>query len=124
MSMEGGQILSSFWTSLVTFDVSTGALEFDGVAESIETTDSVHYTVSLKEGWTFHDGSPVTADSYLRAWNYAANLQNACRGAYFFEYIAGYDDLVGAENADTTLTGLAKVDDHTFTVELQAAFSQ
>lgn len=121
---EGVQIVRSLWTGLVTFDIDTNELEYGGVAESIESTDSINYTVTLKDGWTFHDGTPVTADSFINAWNYTANPKNAFEGAHFFESIKGYEALAETDDASTGLEGLKKIDDTTFTVELDAPFSQ
>lgn len=121
---EGTQIVTSLWTPLVTYNLETSEMEFEGVAESIQTTDSINYTVKLKEGWEFHDGSPVTSDSFIKAWNYSANPSNAFQGAQFFEFIKGYDGLEAAGDANAEMEGLVKVDDTTFTVELSAPFGQ
>lgn len=121
---QSSQVMSSLWTPLVTYNLETSALEYDGVAESIETDDSTTYTVTLKDGWTFHDGTAVTSDSFINAWNYAANPKNAMSGSYFFENIKGYDELAETEDASAVLAGLNKVDDTTFTVELESPFGQ
>ncbi len=47
------------------------------MAESIESDDATTWTVTLKDGWTFHDGTPVTAQSFVDAWNYTALSTNA-----------------------------------------------
>ena len=124
---EGGQVIDSLFTGLVTYDVDTTELQMDGVAESIESDDSKTWTVTLKDGWTFHDGTPVTADSFVKAWNFAANSQNAQGNSYFFANVVGYDQLQGEEGAapaSTEMSGLKKVDDSSFTVELNEPFRQ
>ena len=85
------------------------------VAESIETSDNQTFTVKLKDGWTFSDGTPVTADSFIKAWNYGALMSNAQLSSYAYELIEGY-----SAEEDSELTGLAKVDDLTFTIKLTA----
>ena len=55
------------------------------------------WTIKLKPGWTFHNGEPVTADSYINAWNAGAWGTNAHDGNYFFDKIAGYADLNPAD---------------------------
>jgi oligopeptide transport system substrate-binding protein len=129
---NGTQVLEALWTGLVEYGTD-GAVRYTGVAESVESDDSVTWTVRLRDGWTFHDGTPVTAESYVDAWNYAAYSPHAQAGSYFFANIEGYADLqapVGDEGeptgepAATELTGLRVVDDRTFTVTLSAPFAQ
>jgi oligopeptide transport system substrate-binding protein len=95
-------------------------------AESVETVDNVTWTVTLRDGWTFQDGSPVTAQSYVDAWNHTADPANAFENSGQLAGIAGWDDLNPAEGDPTasTMSGLAVVDDTTFTVELAHADSQ
>jgi oligopeptide transport system substrate-binding protein len=85
------------------------------VAESIESEDAQNYTITLKEGWTFTNGEPVTAQSFVDAWNYGALLSNEQLSSYFFEDIEGF-----SYDADSELTGLKVVDDTTFTVALSS----
>jgi oligopeptide transport system substrate-binding protein len=130
---EGNQVMSALFTGLVEYNVETTEVEYTGVAESIESEDNTNWTVELKEGWTFHDGTPVTAESFVNAWNYGADSDNAQGGSYFFSNIAGYDD-VQAEVDDAgnivtpaaadTMSGLAVVDENTFTVALAEPFAQ
>jgi ABC-type transport system substrate-binding protein len=129
---NGTQVLESLWTGLVEYDTD-GAVRYTGVAEAIESDDSITWTVRLQDGWTFHDGTPVTAESFVDAWNYAAYSPNAQAGSYFFANIEGYGDLQApvddageptGEPAATELSGLAVVDDRTFTVTLSAPFAQ
>lgn len=60
----GGKILDLIFAGLVSYDAD-GAMHNE-VAESIETEDSQNYTITLKDGWTFSDGSPVTANRLRR----------------------------------------------------------
>jgi ABC-type transport system substrate-binding protein len=122
---EGGQVIDALFTGLVQYDPDTTE-QTEGVAESIESEDSKTWTITLKD-WTFHDGTPVTSDSFINAWNYGANSANAQGGSYFFANVAGYDELQGEEGAApaaTEMSGLKKVDDKTFTVELKQPFRQ
>jgi oligopeptide transport system substrate-binding protein len=122
---EGAQILEPLFTNLVTYDAETSELQFDGVAESIESEDSQNWTITLRDGWTFHDGTPVTADNFINAWNYAANAGNAQGASYFFANVQGYDDLQKDGIAPSAvLSGIKKVDDKTFEVTLKQPFRQ
>ncbi|NIJ06123.1 peptide ABC transporter substrate-binding protein [Frigoribacterium faeni] len=95
-------------------------------AESVESDDNVTWTVSLRDGWTFQDDSPVTAQSYVDAWNYTATAANAFENSGQLAAVVGYDELnpVEGEPTATELSGLAVVDDTTFTVQLSHADSQ
>jgi oligopeptide transport system substrate-binding protein len=129
---EGSQVVDALWTGLVQYG-DDASVQYTGVAESIESEDATVWTVKLKEGWTFHDGTPVDAQSFVNAWNYTALSTNAQGGSYFMDKIAGYDDLQ-AETDDAgnvvtppvaeEMSGLEVVDETTFTVTLSAPFAQ
>jgi oligopeptide transport system substrate-binding protein len=130
---EGGQVVDSIWTGLVQYDHKTNEPAFTGVAESIESDDATNWTVTLKDGWTFHDGTPVNAESFVNAWNYIAYSPNAQGNSYFFNDIAGYADLQAPTDAEgnptgdpaaTEMSGLKVVDDLSFTVELSTPYAQ
>jgi oligopeptide transport system substrate-binding protein len=108
----GGKIIDSIFAGLVSYDAD-GATEMD-VAESIESDDNQLWTVTLKEGQTFTDGTPVTSESFTKAWNWAAQVSNAQSASYFFDNIEGYD-----AEADSDLS-LEVVSDTEFTVMLNA----
>ncbi|MFW3170876.1 peptide ABC transporter substrate-binding protein [Geodermatophilus sp. CPCC 206100] len=125
---EGGQVLYSLFTGLVQYDPETSEATFTGVAESVESPDQTTWTVTLRDGWTFHDGTPVNAQSFVDAWNYTAYSPNAQGNSYFFANIAGYDDLqapeAGGQPAATEMSGLRVVDDLTFEVTLSSPYAQ
>ena len=88
----GGNILDAVTSKLVHYNVDTAAPEMD-IAESIETTDNKLFTVKLKEGYKFSDGTDVLAKNFVDAWNYTAFGPNGQQGGYFYEPIAGFADL-------------------------------
>lgn len=136
---EGIAVLRALYTGLITYNAQTSEPD-PGVAESVESTDGgLTWNVVLQEGWTFHDGTPVTANSFVDAWNYGANGQNGMQNSGFFADIAGFADLAcgtktepdpetgedtevpDCENsppAAETLSGLEVVSDTEFTVTL------
>ncbi len=133
----GGNPLDAIFTKLVGYNPETAEPEM-AVAESIESEDSQNWTITLKDGWTFHDGTPVTAESFVDAWNWAASGVNANQNQYWFGEgylnVVGFADVAGEDaNGDeiiqpeeqtaTEMSGLKVVDDLTFTVELGAPFS-
>jgi oligopeptide transport system substrate-binding protein len=122
----GAQVFEVLFTRLMTYDFKTG-LPIPAQAESVTpSADGLTYTIKIKDGWTFHDGEPVTAQSYVDAWNYTAYGPNGYILNFFFDRVEGYDALNPSKGKPTTkeMSGLAVVDDTTFTVTLTAPFSQ
>ncbi|MHA7279009.1 peptide ABC transporter substrate-binding protein [Arthrobacter sp. MDT2-2] len=112
----GGAILDLIFAGLVSYDADGKSQ--NEMAESIETEDAQNYTITLKEGKTFTNGDPVTASSFVDAWNYGAAAKNAQLSSYFFESIEGYDEASAEGSTVETMSGLTVVDDRTFTVKL------
>lgn len=124
---EGNKIINAVFTGLVTYNVDNSKLQMDGVAKSIDSSDSTNWDVKLNDGWKFHDGTPVTADSFVKAWNFAALSTNAQDNSYFFANVVGYKDLQGDKTkapAKTEMSGLTKVSDTEFKVKLVSPFRQ
>ncbi|MCX5233375.1 ABC transporter substrate-binding protein [Streptomyces sp. NBC_00233] len=123
MESNGSAVMAGLFSTLVDYKAD-GSLEMIN-AESVTTTDSKTWTVKLKPGWTFHDGTPVTSKSYVDAWNWNANVKNAQGLSSWFADIKGYDKVhPEAEGANPTadkLDGLTVVDETTFKIELTKA---
>jgi oligopeptide transport system substrate-binding protein len=117
------QIINLVWTGLLQVDPETTEQQLR-MAESIESEDGQTWTIKLKDGFTFHNGEPVNAESFLRAWNYAAYGPNATQVGFFFNKVEGYEDLQGKKPKAEELSGLTAVDDTTIEVKLSAPFSQ
>ncbi|BBZ72319.1 peptide ABC transporter substrate-binding protein [Mycobacterium paraseoulense] len=118
----GGRILDRLFAGLVSYDAA--GKPSPEVARSVETTDNINYRIILKPGWKFTDGSPVTAHSFVDAWNYGALSTNAQLQQSFFSPIVGYDEVAGrtgdGKPARTTMSGLQVVNDLEFDVRLKA----
>ncbi|WP_018222667.1 peptide ABC transporter substrate-binding protein [Salinispora pacifica] len=126
-------VVRQLYRGLVKYNAETGDPEMD-LAESIDSDDQKLWTIKLKDGYTFDNGEPVDADAFIRSWNFAAYAPNAQNNGSFMTRIAGIDAVLpkdpdgdGPEKAPEptaeTLSGLKKVDDLTFTVELSEPFS-
>ena len=123
----GGNPLDWIFSKLVRYDSDT-AEPSNEIAESIESEDNITWTITLKDGWTFHDGTPITAQSFVDAWNWNARGENAYLSSYFFDPIEGFADVQGTTDAEGAyvpgsataeeMSGLTVVDDLTFTVKL------
>ncbi|MFJ1794335.1 peptide ABC transporter substrate-binding protein [Kitasatospora griseola] len=124
MEVGGGRVIKNLFKGLVDYDPSNGKLR-NQVADKIETTDAQNYTVTLKSGWTFHDGTPVTAQSFVDAWNWSANVKNNQINSDWFADIQGYDAVHPAKGDATaeTMSGLKVVDDTHFTIALTGPVS-
>jgi oligopeptide transport system substrate-binding protein len=115
---QGGRIVDRLFAGLMSYDTKgKPSLE---VAESIRTTDNVNYRITLKSGWTFSDGTPVTAHSFVDAWNYGALSTNAQLQQSFFSPIAGFAEVAAQKPMAATMSGLQVVGDCEFTVRLNA----
>ncbi|BCB86872.1 peptide ABC transporter substrate-binding protein [Phytohabitans suffuscus] len=130
---DSAQVLAAIFAPLVRYDGEHRPREL--AAESIKSTDHKVWTITLKDGYTFHNGEKVTADSYIDAWNYGAYAPNRQSNGYFFAKISGYADTQPAdpdgpgpepvaEPKAKTLSGLKKVDDRTFRVTLSTPFTE
>jgi len=126
----GGKVIDWLWTGLVEYP-NDGSAPRNALAESIDTTDSKVFTIKIKKGTKFHDGTEVKAKNFIDAWNWAAYSPNGAQNGSFFADIQGYTD-VHTEDPDAEgpkkapvptvkeMSGLKVVDDHTFEVTLAA----
>ena len=139
---EGNAVLSALFRGLIDYNPETSEPQLTGVAASIESPDEgLTWEIALNEGWTFHDGTPVTAQSFVDSWNYSAYGPNAAQVSGFFASVAGYADLQcgtvtepdpetgedvdvadceGQPPAAEEMSGLSVTDDLNFTVTLAA----
>ncbi|RJO78481.1 ABC transporter substrate-binding protein [Nocardia panacis] len=115
---NGSRIVDRLFAGLKYYDADGAA--HNEVAQSIDSTDRVHYRIVLKPDWKFSDGTPVTARSFVDAWNFAALGSNAQIQSYVFNGILGYDEVSAKNPTAQTMSGLQVVDDRTFTVALKS----
>ena len=119
--INGGKVIQNILTGLISYDPKTSAAVMEN-AKSITTSDQQNFTVTLKPGLKFSDGTPVTASSYVDAWNYAALATNKQLNGSYFAIVKGYNALAPASGnpTATTMSGLKVVNPTTFTVALVA----
>src|ERR687894_1903670 len=110
----GGDIIDAMSAKLVRYNTLNAAPEND-IAESIESDDNINFTVKLKPGYKFHDGTDVKAKNFVDAWNYTAYGPNGQAGSYFYSPVAGYaetqcpDEECNEQPKAKTLSGLKVV---------------
>ncbi|TMR02431.1 ABC transporter substrate-binding protein [Actinomadura soli] len=119
-------VISELFDNLMTLD--TGGRAVPLAAESVTSGDQRVWTIKVRPGQRFHNGEPVTAQSFADAWNNAAYGPGAMATNEYFSYIKGYEELNpegrNAEPEADTLSGVDVVDQHTLKVSLNDPFSQ
>ncbi|WP_149263844.1 ABC transporter substrate-binding protein [Actinomadura sp. K4S16] len=109
---SGRMIANAVWTGLVAYDPKTGA-PVNAAAESVTSPDRRVWTVRLRPGATFQDGSPVTSRSFTGAWT--AVLREGWAGSRLFTEVA---HIKGARAGEDGVAGLKVKDERTFEVTL------
>ncbi|MFR9780354.1 peptide ABC transporter substrate-binding protein [Micromonospora sp. MS34] len=127
----GGKIIDWMWTGLVEYPNNGGAPQ-NALAESIDTSDSKVFKIKIKPNTKFHDGTTVKAESFVKAWNWAAYGPNGAQNASFFSDIQGFNDVFtedpdgpdgpkkAPEPSAKEMSGLKVIDDTTFEVTLSS----
>jgi oligopeptide transport system substrate-binding protein len=116
---NGGRIIDRLFAGLMSYDAHGNPT--NEVARSIDTTDNVNFHITLQPDWKFTDGTPVTAKSFVDAWNYGALSTNGQLQQSFFSPIVGFDEVAGEKPTAQTMSGLAVLNDTEFTVRPQGA---
>ncbi len=132
-AVDGATMLAHLFSGLAKWEQNEeGNLEIvadaaEELTEGVTGEDGkVTYTYTLKDGLTWSDGQPVTANDYVYAWNRAASVDLAADYGYMFEVVDGYadiwqmDDEGNPVNPDAKLNVTA-VDDKTIEVVLSNA---
>ncbi|MFC7625478.1 ABC transporter substrate-binding protein [Microlunatus sp. GCM10028923] len=127
-------VLDVIYDGLVRYQPETTE-PYNYIASDISSPDNTVWTIKIKDGFTFHNGEPVDAESFARAWNYAAYGPNAVENNYFFERFKGYEEMQGEYEEDDEgkvtvskeptakeLSGVEVVDAATLKVTLNAPF--
>lgn len=102
-------------------EINTKSQKFKPLAaRSVTSHDAQHWTIKLRKGWTFQDGSPVTAQSFVDAWNKTAYGPNAWQGSSTFAIVKGYGALNPKHGKPNTkkLSGVKTDGDSTIKVTL------
>jgi oligopeptide transport system substrate-binding protein len=107
-------ILRNVFSGLYKFDAQLHEVPDLAVGQPTVSADGLTYTFHLRHGALFSNGDPIAADDFIYAWNRAAAKQGDFAG--LFSVVAGYDAVAGGRASQ--LSGLAKVDDFTFTATL------
>ena len=115
----GDTIAMSFqWDSLAIYD-ETGAVQYR-VADSITgNSDATEWTIKLKSGIKWSDGTAFSTDDVLFSWQLNAN-PNQSANSNLWSGVVGYDDWVKAGDFSKPLPGMTAPDASTIVFKLKA----
>ena len=119
----GSQVAMATCANLMEVNSETQKLE-PLAAKSVTSKDAKTWKIALQDGWTFQDGTPVTANSFVDAWNKTATGSNAWQGNGYFATFVGYKDLNptdGSKPKTDKLSGVKVIDENNLEVTLTAA---
>lgn len=90
-AVDGATLIIHAFEGLYTLDKN--GVPIPGQAEKVDISeDGLTYTFTLREGLTWSDGTPLTAEDFVYAWNRAIDPDTGADYAYMFESIKGYDE--------------------------------
>ena len=107
-------ILRNVFSGLYRFDQSLHEVPDIAIGPADLSANGLTYTFHIRHDAVFSNGDPITADDFIYSWNRAAAKQGDFAG--LFSVVAGYNAV--ASGRSTTLSGLAKIDDYTFSSSL------
>ena len=117
----GARVLEQLFMGLTEMDYEADE-PVPGVASDWESEDNVTWTFDLREDYTFHNGDAVTAESFVDAFNWTVDPDNAQANAEYYENFLGFDAV--AEGETDELEGVTALDEHTLEIELAEPFGQ
>lgn len=118
MARETGSVtyIMQIFSGLVAFDKDMNVVP--DIAESWErdNTDTI-YTFHLRQGVTFHDGEPVTAEDFKYSWERACAPATGSQtaGTYLNDIVGASEMLAGDAQG---ISGVEAVDDYTLRVTI------
>lgn len=117
----GSRVLQQLFTGLTQVDFDTYEAE-PAVATEWESEDQITWAFTLSEDYTFHNGDPVTAQTFVDTWNWIVDPDNGQQGSNFHDKFLGYEDVVNGEAEE--MEGVRAIDDTTLELELTEPFGQ
>ena len=130
-SVDGSTYTQHQFEALMKY-VSTGELAGEGpamfntepdygMAESHEVSDDqMTYTFKIREGVTWSDGQPVTANDFVYSWKRIVNPETASDYGYILDGIVLNAAAIQAGEKDPSELGIEAVDDKTLKISLEA----
>ena len=101
-SVDGACLAANSFSGLYTYNAD--GVTVPACAEGYEVSeDGLTYTVTLKEGLKWSDGTDLTAKDFVYSWKRATDPAVAADYAYMF---SGFDGYVEGETTDLNVTAL------------------
>ncbi len=114
-AVDGGTYIVHVFSGLVGFEQDKDGkmvLVPDCATElpvGVATADGkTAYTFKLRDGLKWSDGTALTANDFVYAWNRAADPATGADYSYMFEVIDGYDDMMDMYDENGNLKGEKK----------------
>ena len=103
-AVDSASMAANSFAGLYAYDETGGTVPACAEGYTV-SDDGLTYTVKLKEGLKWSDGSALTAADFAYAWKRAADPATAADNKYLFSGFAGYDkdDIRVTAVDDTTL---------------------
>jgi oligopeptide transport system substrate-binding protein len=127
VELGGARVVDNIFAGLVAYEAD-GTAQNDA-ADSIEPNpERTVFTVKVRSGLKFSDGSEVTAEAFAKAWDWAADSANKTLDQATFSDIKGYvaDDPETADLERSSLIeagGLVIVNEHSFEIHLKSSLA-
>ena len=110
-------VVRQLFEGLTRWDQGQGEV-VPAAAESWRTRDgATTFIFNLREGMTFHDGTPVTSHDFAAAFDRIAQKSSAADVAYTLELVRGFTD-VNQFGAADHLEGITTPDEQTLVIKL------
>ena len=103
-AVDGATYIIHTFCGLVGYEKIDGKLELvpqcaEALPEAVKEADGkVSYTFKLRDGLKWSDGSDLTAQDFVYAWNRAADPTTGADYGYMFEGIDGYAEVADADD--------------------------
>ena len=117
---EGSELLGCMYEGLVRQNAEGQILPGSGLAEKWDISeDGKVYTFTLRDA-TWSDGSSITADQFVYAWEKVLNPATASQYSYMLYVIENAEAYNTGDLTDFTQVGVKALDDKTLEVTLTA----
>jgi ABC-type transport system substrate-binding protein len=115
--LQGFTVIGMLYGGLVRLDEQL--LVVPSLAEEWSVSDDgLTYTFALREGITFSDGTPITADDVVWTFNHALDPETGgWTGPYYFTLIEGADEMAAGEA--TEVSGVQMIDEATVSITIK-----